>query len=300
MKEVIETYELGKKYGKTWGLRRASFKVKRGELVVLAGPNGAGKTTTVRILTTFLKPTKGEAYVLGYNTLKEYKEIRKRIAYLPQDYSIPRDLTPTSILKWNLVMRGLSLKEAEKRTEKWLKIMGLWNLRNKTCWNLSGGERRRVAVAMTLATEAEVIFLDEPTAGLDVEIKHTVWRTLREVVSNGITILMTTHDMLEAQTIADRVIMINNGETILEGSPKELIDKVPFEFKIVVERNELVHKLDNFSDFIDLGDRIIVYCRKYDDVLEILNELGGKIKVYSISKVGLDDAYLYIIKRRCN
>ena len=293
---VIEAEELGRRYGDTWGLKNATFTVGKGELVVLAGPNGAGKTTTVKILNTNLKPSKGGAKVLGMDLGREYKSIRRRICYLPQEYRVLRDLTPKEAVMWGLVERGWPISEAGAQARRWLELLGVWELRNRTCWTLSGGEKRRVAVAMALAPEPELIFLDEPTVGLDVEIKHSVWKVIREIISSGTSILLTTHDMSEAETIADKVVMMSEGRTIAEELPHKLLSLLPYRYKVVVGKSEKLAHTD-LREFIDLGDRLVLYTMGRREAVGLVDELSSVVSIYSMGEVDLEDAYLYVIRR---
>ncbi|OYT31874.1 MAG: ABC transporter ATP-binding protein [Thermoprotei archaeon] len=292
MDTTVEVHEIGKKYGDKWGLKRATFNVKKGELLVLVGPNGAGKTTTVNILTTNLKPTRGYARILGYDILREYKEIRKQIAYMPQEFVVGWDHTPFEVVTWNLVARGWSISDAKNQARRWLELVGLWEARNKPLRILSGGQRRRATVATILATEAEVFFLDEPTVGLDVKIRNTVWKAIRETVKGGASIILTTHDMKEAQTIADKVVLINDGVTIVEDEPYKLVESMPYKYRVVIEK---VDKLDISEDWIDLGDRIIVYAKNYNETVRLIEKLGQMSRIHMIDRVSLEDAYLKLI-----
>ena len=296
--DTINAIELGRKYGEIWGLRRATFTIKSGELVVLVGPNGAGKTTTIKILTTNLKPSKGHATVLGYDVVKEYREIRKRIAYMPQEFSIGWDHTPFEAVAWNLVARGWAISDAKAQARRWLELVGLWDCRNRPLRTLSGGQRRRATVATILAAEADVSFLDEPTVGLDVEVRHTVWRAIRETVASGTSIILTTHDMKEAETIADRVILINRGVTIAEARPYELVKSLPYEYRVIVKKTEELKRLEP-SSLVDLGDRLVVYAKNYGEMIELVGELSKLTTIYLVDKVGLEDAYLKLISGRC-
>lgn len=291
----IQAEGLQKKYGSVVGLREAKFLASEKEITTLVGPNGAGKTTTVRILTTFLKPSGGSAKVLGMDLLKDYNNIRKRISYLPQDYDVSLNLTPTEAISYNLMARGWSIGDSKARAKKWLEILDLWELRNRTCWTLSGGERRRVSVAITLASESELIFLDEPTTGLDVEIKHSIWKCLREMISDGISILLTTHDMNEAQMLSDKVVMINNGTTIAEDTPKNIVSSHPYKYRVIVSKSENV-ELSNHTRFIDLGDKVILYTKSRMEAVKLVEELSATSTVYTMSEVGLEDAYLYLVR----
>lgn len=296
MSAIIEVNDLGRKYGDSWGLKSADFSVKKGELAVLVGPNGAGKTTTVKILTTFLKPSKGSAKVYGMDTVKECKQIRNRISFLPQEYDVSNDLTPMEAVMWHLVARGFPVKEARERTKRWLELLGIWDLRRRTCWTLSGGEKRRTTIATALASEPELVFLDEPTVGLDVEIKHSVWKALRELVFKGTSILLTTHDMNEAQNVSDKAIMMSGGKTVAQEEPSKLVKSLPYRYRVVAEKSERIDYA-SFNQTIDLGDRLIVYAKSRDEAVELVDELSPIAKIYAMNEVGLEDAYLHVIKK---
>ena len=293
---TIEAKDLGKKFNGVWGVKSANFTAKEKELTVLAGPNGAGKTTTVRILTTFYKPTKGKAEVLGMDVVKEYREIRKRIAYLPQDYNVPWEVTPEEYITWTLVIRGYGISQAKKEAKEWIELLGIKEIKDKPSRQLSGGEQRRVAVAATLATGAEVIFLDEPTVGLDPEIKQVVWKVIRDIVVSGASILLTTHDMREAQVLADKVVLMNEGITIVEDEPMKLIRSLPYQHKIIIEKTESLN-FDELGPHIDLGDRVILYTKTRSEAVDMIKEINPCTKIFSMSYVELEDAYLYLISR---
>jgi len=290
---AISVASLGKKYGDTWGLKSSTFSIRNGELAVLVGPNGAGKTTTVKILATFLKPSQGKAEVLGMDVVKDYKKIRQRIAYLPQGFGINNNLTPLESVKWTLVARGSSLSEAKLRAKKWMELMDLKECMNRTGWTLSGGEKRKVAVGMTLAADADIVFLDEPTTGLDVEARHIIWKLVRDIVTNGTTILLTTHDMKEGETIADTAVLINHGETVNQNTPHNLIKTLPYQYRVTVKKEGLNGAA--LPDIIDLGDRLIIYAksdRKLRDLMACFSDLSS---IISVDKVGLEDAYLHLV-----
>jgi len=292
MDNAIEALQLGRKYGKIWGLKNATFTAQYKRLVVIVGPNGAGKTTTVNILTTNLKPTKGSAKVLGYDIVQEYKKIRRRIAYMPQEFTVGWDHTPLEVVTWNLVARGWSIVDSKKQTRKWLELMGLWNVKDKPLRILSGGQRRRATVATVLATNADVFFLDEPTVGLDVEIRNTVWKAIRDCLREGSSIILTTHDMKEAQMISDKVVLINKGVTIVEDTPINLVRSMPYKYRIIIEK---IKGLDIVNEYIDIGDRLIIYAMNYDEAIEIASRYGKFTNIFGIESIGLEDAYLRLI-----
>jgi ABC-2 type transport system ATP-binding protein len=287
---VVVADKLVKKFKDVEALRGLSFTAEKGKLVVVAGPNGAGKTTSIRILTTNLKPDSGKAEVLGFDVMMDYREVRRRIFYVPQDYAPFIDLTPIEYAVSTLMSRGFSYSEAKRRAREWLDLVGLAQV-NRTMRQLSGGQIRRVIVATALASEAEALFLDEPTSGIDVEARREVWRALRERVRGGTCILMTTHDMGEAEAIADKVVVVDKGLALYEGSPRDLVSKVPFTHRAVVRKSPAL-KLDHA---VDLGDRLIVYFRSRQEFDSFVGALEDPSLLLSASSVGLEDAFILLL-----
>ncbi len=294
MEYAIEAQGLAKRYsGGVWGITDVTFSSRRSAITVLLGPNGAGKTTTVKILSTLLKPTKGKAYVLGMDVVKEAKKVRGRIAICPQEVRVDPNWKPIEAITGYLLSRGWSLGDARREAIRWLKELELWDVKDRPVAKLSGGQGKRVAVAMTLASKAELYFLDEPTAGLDVEGKHRVWRILREVIMGGSSILLTTHDMNEAELLADYVVMIHKGKVVAEGTPKELISKVPYRAKVVIKGSKEV--VGDIGDVVDLGDRAIVYTKSRREAFSIASQIYTAD--VSVSNLSLEDAYIYLIHK---
>jgi len=280
--------------GGIWGVRDISFQASYGEITVLLGPNGAGKTTTINMLATLIEPTSGRGYVSGYDVVREARMVRRVIALMPQGGSPDPNWTPYEAVKWYLVARGLSISTAERETRRWLEELGMWDLRSRTCWTLSGGQRRRVLAAMVLATEAQVIFLDEPSSDLDVEGKYRVWGAVRRACSDGRAVIYTTHDMREASMLADKVVIISGGRTLAIGRPRELIESLPFRYRIVVRNSG--KSLPGFVSKIDMGGMSIAYYQTRSEALSSIEDSG--VEEASVEHVGLEDVYLYYVKLR--
>ena len=281
---------LAKRYPNgVWGARDVDFSADKSRITVLLGPNGAGKTTTVGMLTTLLKPTKGKALIEGYSTVDNTWKVRSLIALCPQDIRVDSNWTPWDALKGYLMIRGLSLEEVVERGEKYLKLLDLWDIRNTPAIALSGGQRKRVAVAMVLASDAPVVFLDEPSSGLDVEARYIVWKSLRKEAKRGKTIILTTHDMKEAEILGDYVVMIGKGKTIAQGIPEDLERKIPYTHKIVVKNARKIP----IKEHIDLGDRKVIYVKDKEDAMELVEKIDAMS--ISIEEITLEDAYLYLV-----
>jgi ABC-2 type transport system ATP-binding protein len=289
---AVEAVELGRRFGDFWAVRNATFTVKRGSVAVLAGPNGAGKTTTVRMLATVLRPSKGSARVVGFDVVKEYLEVRRRIAYMPQDYTVVGDITPYEFITYSLMMRGVGYFTARREAKKWLDLLGLRQVAKRRSWVLSGGERRKMLVAATLAAGADVVFLDEPTTGLDVESKYSVLRIIREASKQtGTTVLLTTHMLEEAQLIADQVVFMNSGEVVASGTPSELLSRIPYKYKAVFELVDT--KCLSGVEYLSVGSKVIVWTRSVEEARELAETC--RPFTYSIRETTLEDAYLYIV-----
>jgi len=293
--DAIIAEGLGRVYrGSVWGIRDVSFRVGGGSLTVLLGPNGAGKTTTVKVLTTILKPTRGSAYVMGYDVVRDVWEVRRRVALCPQDVRVDPNWTPWEAVKGYLLTRGWGISDAEREAKVWLEELELWEVRNRISTHLSGGQRKRIAVAMVLATNADVMFLDEPTSGLDVEGRYKVWRALRTVIKNGGTILLTTHDMKEAELISDKVILISKGKVVAEGGGEALISTLPYRHTVIargVRNNSLS---TDPCRLVNLEDRLVIYAESKSKALSIASSIEAES--VTISEVGLEDAYIYLTR----
>lgn len=296
--EAIVAKGLGKRYKNgVWGAVDISFTVREGSTAVLLGPNGAGKTTTIGMLTTILKPTRGQGFVAGYDVVKEVREVRKRIALCPQDVRIDPNWTPWEAVIGYLWARGIPRSEARVYARKWLEELELWSVRDRAAYSLSGGQRKRIAVAMVLASEADIVFLDEPTAGLDVEGRYRVWRALREAVRDGRTILLTTHDMNEAETVSDKLVLVHKGRVVCEGRADEIKKKLPYTHKVVIKKPCVKQGIDVGMDsnrFLELGDTLIIYTNSYREALSVASEVPAES--ITIQTISLEDVYLHIVE----
>jgi ABC-2 type transport system ATP-binding protein len=292
MAEVYAEHLLKRYSNGVWGVRDVSLEARRGEVLVVLGPNGAGKTTTINILSTLIKPTGGLARVMGYDVYREYREIRKHIALMPQGGSINPSWTPLYAVKWYLVARGFSLSDAEREARRWLEEIGLWDLRDRSGYALSGGERRRVLLAMTLATGAEILFLDEPSVGLDVESKYVLWSAIRKY-SAGRCVIYTTHEMKEVENIADKILIIDNGVSKGGGDFKKLMEVFPYKYKVVVRSGDVIAGNEHVK--IKTGDFTRVYFKERSEALDYLYTLRD-FRDVSIREVDVEDIYLFSIK----
>ena len=214
MSSIISIQKLCKTYGGGQAaLRNISLEIESGEILALLGPNGAGKTTLISIICGIVTPSRGEIKVNGFDVIKDYRQTRSIIALVPQEISLEPFETVINTVKFS---RGLFGKSANPPLiEKVLRQLSLWEKRDDQIMTLSGGMKRRVLIAKALSHEPLILFLDEPTAGVDVELRKEMWQVVRGLKADGVTIILTTHYIEEAEEIADRIGIINHGELLL-------------------------------------------------------------------------------------
>jgi ABC-2 type transport system ATP-binding protein len=221
---IIETKDLKKYFKEVNAVDGVSLKIRKGELFSILGPNGAGKTTLARLLTTILTPTSGDAIIKNYSILKNKNEIVKIIGVCPQDITIYEVLRAEENVEFVASMHGMSKKDAKEKTKKLLDEFGIAG-RKDWSKHFSGGMQRRLNLAMALIFDPEILFLDEPTAGLDPQARRLVWDYIRELKKKDTTIILMTHDMIEADFLSDRIAIIDHGKIIAQGTPSELKEK---------------------------------------------------------------------------
>jgi ABC-2 type transport system ATP-binding protein len=297
--EAVKSINLVKVYrGKETveALKGVSLYVKKGELFTLLGPNGAGKTTFLRIISTQLLPTSGEAYVLGFNVLHEAEKVREHIAVVPQDVATYGNFTPWEYCYYFSLLRGMTKQKAKETSKRALKAVELWDLRNRTCATLSGGEKKRAIIAAALASDVEVLMLDEPTSGLDAIARRKVWTVLREMVEHGKTILLTTHIMEEAEMVSDRLAIIHKGELMAQGSVEEIKGLVKERFRVVVEGSlKALEKYINNNSSVSFGNRRIIYVGDGDEAIELVRKaLENGLKAEA-SPITLEDVFVKLV-----
>jgi ABC-2 type transport system ATP-binding protein len=233
-KSIIEVKNLVKKYGDFTAVDDISFSVKAGELFGILGPNGAGKTTTLEVIETLKKPTDGAIFVDGLNIAEHPAEVKARIGVQLQSTGFYPELTLVDLL--NLFA---ALYDVEANPMAVLEEVQLEDKAESYFNNLSGGQKQRFSIASTLINRPRVIFLDEPTTGLDPQARINLWETIREIKKKGTTIVMTTHYMEEAEVLCDRIAIMDQGKIIKTGSPQDLIDELlATGFKKPVERKQ--------------------------------------------------------------
>jgi ABC-2 type transport system ATP-binding protein len=293
---AIESVALSKTYGKSSHAALVDFSVKipRSKIFTLLGKNGAGKTTFLRIAATQLKPSSGSITVLGYDAVSQPKLVRERIAAVPQEMRAFQVLTPYDHVMMALTSRGWRLQDARKRAKDTLARLGLAEYSSVSTDDLSGGLRQRTLVAMALATEAELLFLDEPTIGLDPLARRQVWKLIVDLKHEGKTIFLTTHYLDEAEAISDSIAVVSKGRLLRVGSVAEL--------KSSIRETVRVDLSSGFSE-----DELVAYGRvsRVGDVIRVLTdeETGARLASKAIerktranlSPISLDDVFVELV-----
>jgi len=250
MTPILEVRNLVKNYGELVAVKGISFDVDEGEIFSLLGPNGAGKTTTISILSTLFKPTSGDASVCGYSVTKEPMAVKRSIGVVPQEIALYEELTALENLKFWGKMYGLSGKTLSMRIDEILEKIGLKDRAKQRIKTYSGGMKRRVNIGVGLLHKPKLLFMDEPTVGIDPQSRRSILESVKELNRSGMTILYTTHYMEEAQELSDRVGIIDNGVLIALGTQSELTAQVG-------ETDTLILHLGENEDPINLAKALL-------------------------------------------
>ena len=297
MNNIIEINNLKKVYSNgNHALNGININIGKGKFFGLLGPNGAGKTTTIGILTGLINLTSGSIKVNNLDVIKNYKDTRKMIGLSPQEINLDVFFTIKELLVFQGGYYGLTIKESTKRVDKILFDLGLGDKINSKARELSGGMKRRVQIAKALVHDPEIIILDEPTAGVDIELRHLLWDSLRDMNQNkNKTLLLTTHYIEEAENLCDEVAIIDDGKIIAQGSPKDLIkNDGESHISITIDKwDETV--LKNYD--LCYSDNILTIksnnCDK--DIPSIINKLSDaniSINKLDIRKANLEDVFI--------
>lgn len=225
MPAALSLHELTKRYGTLTAVDRFSLEVERGTIFALLGPNGAGKTTIIRIITTILRPDSGTALVEGFDVQRQGREVRRLIGVVPQDNNLDRYLTARENLVMQARLHGMPPAETNRRVDELLELVGLSGRRNDFPDTFSGGMQRRLVVARALVHRPKVLFLDEPTTGLDPQSRRAVWDYVASL-KDAMTIFLTTHYMDEADALCDRIVIMDHGRLLVDGSAAQLKERM--------------------------------------------------------------------------
>ncbi|MFX0036217.1 MAG: ABC transporter ATP-binding protein [Candidatus Hermodarchaeota archaeon] len=309
MELAIETHNLKKYFGTIHAVDGIDIQIQKGSLYGVLGPNGAGKTTTIRMLSTILHPTDGNATVLGFDIKNDAREIKRRIGVCPQELVLYPRLTARENIHLIAQMHGMAKKDYKERTDELLGKMNLLDRANSLVKNFSGGMKRRINVLMAVVHEPELLFFDEPTAGLDPQSRRVVWDFIRDFQQKECTIILTTHSMEEADDLSDELVIIDYGKIITKGTPDELKgtlgegDILEFKVKEIEQRDEIIERAKSL-DFVKWGKpvgkhRIVLNALDgLRRVSEIMDVVKVKMEDISVRKNTLEDVFIDITGRR--
>jgi len=290
IQSLKKTYDTGEE-----ALKGIDLSISEGSFFGLLGPNGAGKTTTIGILTGLVNKTSGRARIMGYDVVKNFKESRRSIGLSPQEINLDVFFTIKKILEFQAGYYGIQSNKAIKKVDEVLKKLGIYDKRNNTARHLSGGMKRRVQIAKALIHNPPILILDEPTAGVDIELRHMLWDYLKLLNDEGKTILLTTHYIEEAEKLCDKIAIINHGKIIKNGETESIIKEVSLNtIEIELENIANVNLSTKFDYCIDNKILKVQSKQVNKDIIEIIGQLekSSKINNINIIKSSLEDAFL--------
>ena len=300
---LIEAHDLTKRYGEFVAVDGIDFSVERGETFGFLGPNGAGKSSTMRMIGAVSPASGGTLRVLGRDPERDGPEIRSRLGVVPQDDNLDLELDVGENLHVYGRFFGLPRDEIRRRTDELLEFVHLADRRESRVDSLSGGMKRRLTIARALINEPELMLLDEPTTGLDPQARHALWDRLYRLKQQGVTLVLTTHYMDEAEQLCDRLVIMDQAKIVAEGSPRELIER--FVEKEVVELRFATpngsHALDDLGSHVEvLQDRIVIGADDGDAVVDRVHARGLEPETVLVRRSTLEDVFLRLTGRSLN
>ena len=299
IKDLSKVYDNG-----FTALKNINLNIQKGEIFAMLGPNGAGKTTLISIICGIVTPSLGKITVDNFNIIDDYRETRSRIGLVPQELSLEQFETVFNNISYS---RGLYGKKPDpSHIEKILKQLSLWDKKDLSLRQLSGGMKRRVLIAKALSHEPQILFLDEPTAGVDVELRQDMWKIVESLRKTGVTIILTTHYIEEAEAIADRVGVINQGEIIVVDKTEELLKKMGHK-KLTVELQEEIKEipktLENYNLILGNNKMSVVYTYNVQtkqtgitNLLQDLKDAGLKLKDLKTEQSTLEKIFVNLVR----
>lgn len=303
MEEVIRAEGLTKIFNRSVvAVDHISFSVRDGEIFGFLGPNGAGKTTTISMLTTILRPTEGSATVLGYDIVEQADEVRRVIGVVPQEYTADEDLTGWENIMLSADLYGIPRSEARRRGEELLKLVGLFEFKDKKVDAYSGGMRRRLELACGLINRPKVLFLDEPTLGLDIQTRTAIWDYIRQLKKEyGMTIFLTTHYLEEADMLCDRIAIIDKGKIVVTGRPGDLKKSLGGDIIVLsldgeADASEIIKQIEHVKEVWREDGTYWIKTEfgrtTLPKIIEALRQKNFTVRKISLSEPTLNDVYL--------
>jgi ABC-2 type transport system ATP-binding protein len=295
---AVEAVQVTKKYkgSVSVALNNISLNIEPGRIFTLLGRNGAGKTTFVRICATQLLPTSGTVKIFNNDLIKDTEKIRNYISIVPQEGRPLRALTPWDHVYYWLRIRGVNKYESSERTKKVLRDFELYDVRNKLSMYLSGGMKQKILVAMAMANESKLLFLDEPTIGLDPVSRRQIWKAIKEKKESGTTIMLTTHYMDEAEVLSDDIVIIDKGIVIAQGTISDIRKKIKENIKIEISKSGIeMETLKSYGSVIDTGADILKLFTFESNIQELSGIAIKKNLFFKVSPITLDDVFVSLV-----
>jgi len=297
---AIQTFSLSRKFGDLIAVNSIDLSIKEGELFSLLGPNGAGKTTAIKMLCCLLRPSRGTAIIMGHDINEDSLAVKRIIDVSPQETAIAEHLNAWENLSLIGGIRGLVKEEVKKRSEELLEMVGLTKRAKEQVRKFSGGMKRRLSIAMALVSDPEVLFLDEPTLGLDPQSRRGIWEHIAELKGKK-TILHTTHYLEEADALADRIAIIDEGKIAALGTPQELKDSISDMQVMVVRAKNLTPDVieglkEIYPEVKATEDGIEIKAKElsFYEIVDYLRPRGVAIQSTSLKQPTLDDVFLHL------
>ncbi len=298
MEAAISIRGLTKFYGDLRALDNFSMEVREGEFFGFLGPNGAGKTTTINILTGLTTYTDGEVKVFGKDVIRDYREARKLIGVVPQEFNFDDYFNVDEILRFNAGYFGIRRQDARRRVDELLDQFNLAHKKDTHVRKLSGGMKRRLLIARALIHNPKLLILDEPTAGVDVELRRNLWRSMQELNKEGTTILLTTHYIEEAERLAKRIGIINHGKLIALDDTDKLIEqlhKTSLDLTLTRPIDAVPQPLTKYKSFLLNDTKIRIVCEEKASKAQILHDVeqaGLEVKTEEVTRSSLEDIFI--------
>jgi len=308
MKNIIETKSLTKKFGALTAVNNVNLQVKEGEIFGFLGPNGAGKTTTISMLTTLMKPTSGAALVAGYDLIKDASRVRSVIGVVPQSFSLFPELTAEENLEYIGKLYGMKHSVIKERIVYLLKTVALYEHKSRISGKFSGGMKQRLSVAASIMSNPSVLFMDEPTTGLDPQSRIAIRELTRTLNKSGITVFYTTHDMEEAEKLCDRIAIMDKGKIIALGTSNEIKQSIREELLVEVELESVsksiipelkqmpyvssVHQNGNFLN-IKVNQKGGIFFK----LSNFFNKKRQKVLEIRVKEHSLEDVFIHLTKK---
>lgn len=298
--EAIQTFKLTRRFNSLVAVNGVDLKIGQGELFSLLGPNGAGKTTTINMLCGLLKPTEGTAQVMGFDIVKEPFQVKETIGVSPQETAISERLNSWENLALIGKIHGMSSGEVKRRSEELLELMGLMERGKDRVAKFSGGMKRRLSIAMAMVHDPSILFLDEPTLGLDPQARRATWEHIAQLKGRK-TILLTTHYMEEADFLSDRVAIIDEGRIVAAGTPRQLKANFLKTRSMLVSAENITAEImqglkDRYSQVKEVNGKLRISGENLDfrELTEYLHSHGATVRSAALEEPTLEDVFIHL------